>query len=191
MDDVRAGEAQLVVHGKGGKTRIVPMGDEAAAALRRYLGRGRGVGRSGGRRAVRTASAGRLGAAARRHAQRPGAAHVGRPSHFAKILPTCRHRARVAPHAAARLCHTHAGEGCRSACHPGAARARVRVDHAGVHARQRRAPAARLRPAPPEGVSSGRSTIRRTRREPARGTPRCASSGAATSTAATCRRATG
>ena len=42
-DDVRAGEAQLVVHGKGGKTRIVPMGEEAAAALRRYLARGRGA----------------------------------------------------------------------------------------------------------------------------------------------------
>lgn len=51
MDDVRAGEAQLVVHGKGGKTRIVPMGEEAAAARRRYLGRGRGAlttGRAGG-----------------------------------------------------------------------------------------------------------------------------------------------
>ena len=30
------------MHGKGGKMRIVPLGDEAAAALRRYLERGRG-----------------------------------------------------------------------------------------------------------------------------------------------------
>ena len=30
------------MHGKGGKTRIVPVGEEAAAALRRYLERGRG-----------------------------------------------------------------------------------------------------------------------------------------------------
>jgi site-specific recombinase XerD len=42
IDDVRPAEAQLIVHGKGGKTRIVPMGEEAAAALGRYLERGRG-----------------------------------------------------------------------------------------------------------------------------------------------------
>ena len=42
LGDVQAAQAQLIVHGKGGKTRIVPMGDEAAAALRRYLERGRG-----------------------------------------------------------------------------------------------------------------------------------------------------
>ena len=41
--DVRRGEAQLLVHGKGGKMRVVPMGEEAAAALRRYLERGRGA----------------------------------------------------------------------------------------------------------------------------------------------------
>lgn len=43
MDDVRAAEAQIVVRGKGGKTRVVPQGEEAAAALRRYLERGRGA----------------------------------------------------------------------------------------------------------------------------------------------------
>jgi len=47
IDDVRAGEAQLIVHGKGSKTRVVPMGEEAAAALRRYLARGRGALRTG------------------------------------------------------------------------------------------------------------------------------------------------
>ncbi len=41
LGDVKAGQAQLVVRGKGGKTRVVPMGEEAAAALRRYLERGR------------------------------------------------------------------------------------------------------------------------------------------------------
>ena len=42
LGDVQAAQAQLIVRGKGGKMRIVPLGDEAAAALRRYLERGRG-----------------------------------------------------------------------------------------------------------------------------------------------------
>jgi len=42
LGDVRAVEAQIVVRGKGGKTRVVPLGEEASAALRRYLERGRG-----------------------------------------------------------------------------------------------------------------------------------------------------
>jgi integrase/recombinase XerC len=42
LGDVQAAQAQLIVRGKGGKTRIVPLGEEAAAALRRYLERGRG-----------------------------------------------------------------------------------------------------------------------------------------------------
>jgi len=57
LDDVRPGEAQLVVRGKGGKMRVVPMGEEAAAALRRYLERGRGA-LAGGRRAARSAAGG-------------------------------------------------------------------------------------------------------------------------------------
>jgi len=43
LPDVKAGQAELIVHGKGGKMRIVPLGEEAAAALRRYRERGRGV----------------------------------------------------------------------------------------------------------------------------------------------------
>jgi site-specific recombinase XerD len=42
LGDVKAAQAQLIVRGKAGKMRIVPLGDEAAAALRRYLERGRG-----------------------------------------------------------------------------------------------------------------------------------------------------
>jgi site-specific recombinase XerD len=42
MGDVQAAQAQVRVRGKGGKARIVPLGDEAATALRRYLERGRG-----------------------------------------------------------------------------------------------------------------------------------------------------
>ena len=48
LGDVQAAQAQLIVHGKGGKMRIVPLGDEAAAALRRYLERGRGELEGGG-----------------------------------------------------------------------------------------------------------------------------------------------
>jgi site-specific recombinase XerD len=42
LGDVQAAQAQLIVRGKGGKARVVPLGDEAAAALRRYVERGRG-----------------------------------------------------------------------------------------------------------------------------------------------------
>jgi site-specific recombinase XerD len=42
LEDVKAGQAQLIVHGKGAKTRVVPLGEEGAAAVRRYMERGRG-----------------------------------------------------------------------------------------------------------------------------------------------------
>ena len=42
LDDLKLAQAQLIVHGKGGKMRLVPLGEEAAAAVRRYLERGRG-----------------------------------------------------------------------------------------------------------------------------------------------------
>jgi site-specific recombinase XerD len=41
LGDVEAERAQLRVHGKGGRTRLVPMGEETSAALRRYLARSR------------------------------------------------------------------------------------------------------------------------------------------------------
>jgi integrase/recombinase XerD len=48
-DDVHARRGELLVRGKGGKMRMVPLGDEAAAALERYLASGRGaLGRPGG-----------------------------------------------------------------------------------------------------------------------------------------------
>ena len=62
LADVQAGQAQLIVRGKGGKTRIVPVGEEAAAALRRYLERGRGALAASSPAAAETPAAGRLGA---------------------------------------------------------------------------------------------------------------------------------
>ena len=41
LPDVDAAQAQLIVRGKGGKTRVVPLGEEAAGSVRRYLERGR------------------------------------------------------------------------------------------------------------------------------------------------------
>ncbi len=41
LDDVQQAQEQLRVRGKGGRMRVVPMGAETAAALHRYLARGR------------------------------------------------------------------------------------------------------------------------------------------------------
>ena len=86
LGDVQAAQAQLIVHGKGGKTRIVPLGDEAAAALRRYLERGRGELERPRRRSRPAASPGDPARAlAAALAERPGAAHVGRTPARSKI----------------------------------------------------------------------------------------------------------
>ncbi len=43
LDDVQAAQEQIRVRGKGGRTRMVPVGEETTAALARYLARGRGA----------------------------------------------------------------------------------------------------------------------------------------------------
>ena len=42
LGDVQAAQEQIRVRGKGGRTRMVPVGEETTAALARYLARGRG-----------------------------------------------------------------------------------------------------------------------------------------------------
>ena len=145
LGDVQAAQAQLIVRGKGGKQRIVPLGDEAAAALRRYLDRGRGELE---RQRGAEPAPGRLRRPARGAAaplaERPRPSHLGRTATRSKIQSACGNRAGVAAHVAARLRDTHAREGSGSSCHPGVARARFRLHHAGVHPRQRGAPAAHV-----------------------------------------------
>lgn len=57
LADLKPAQAQIIVHGKGGKMRVVPVGEEAAAAVRRYLERGRGLLAAGREDAARAAAA--------------------------------------------------------------------------------------------------------------------------------------
>ena len=141
LGDVQAAQAQLIVHGKGGKTRIVPMGDEAAAALRRYLERGRGA--AGAVTGAAGPGASPRGAAPALE-ERAWSAHLRRAPARSKMQQAGGHRPRVAAHVAARLRDAHAGERGRSAGDPGAPGARLRFHDAGVHARERRPPAAHV-----------------------------------------------
>jgi len=57
LADLKPAQAQIIVHGKGGKMRVVPVGEEAAAAVCRYLERGRGLLAAGREDAARAAAA--------------------------------------------------------------------------------------------------------------------------------------
>jgi integrase len=115
------------------------LGDVQAARPRR-AGARRRPRRSGRGRACGDAPRGSASAVA----HRPQAAYLGHSPARSKIQPACGYRSGVAAHVAARICDAHAREGCRSSCYPGTVGARLRLDHAGVHARQRGAPAAHL-----------------------------------------------
>lgn len=129
-DDVHAQRGELLVRGKGGKMRMVPLGDEAGAALERYLASGR-------------ASA---------QPQRTATAHLRRAAHRRQVRPPCRSHG-LAAHVPARLCHAHARARRRPAGHPGAPRPQLGIDHADLHARQRRSPQSRPSAAPSASVT--------------------------------------
>ena len=142
LEDVDHDAEQLRVEGKGRKTRVLPVGEPAMAAVQAYLERARpGPERSGGGHPSALPEQDRKGARDERRA--PAAAPL-EPARWARRLLA----ARPAP----QLRHAPARRRRRSALDPGAARARERVEHPDLHARGVRAPAARLRAEPSAGV---------------------------------------
>ena len=124
-------EQELVhVHGKGGKDRVVPLGEEAAHRVARYLRDARPAARP--RRRGRAVPLG----------PRPAARH----EHAAPARPP------PAP-AAARVRHAHAGGRRRPAHDPGAARPQLAVDDADLQPRRRPPAAAGVRPVAPALVA--------------------------------------
>ena len=124
---------QELVHvrlGKGAKDRVVPLGEEAALLVARYLRDGTPEPRT--RRRERALP---LGA-------RPAARHVDAPAPRPPPAP-----------AAARVRDAPAGGRRRPAHDPGAARPQLPLDDADVQPRRREAPATRLRPRPPALLS--------------------------------------
>ncbi len=114
---------RLRIEGKGGKTRLVPMGEPAQAALTRYLERGR--------RAL--VGAGDRGCAARLE-ERAAAPSVGRAAAPAALGARGRDRGRrLAPRPAPLVRDAPAGGRRGSAEHPGAPRTRESLDDAGLH----------------------------------------------------------
>ena len=85
LRDVRPAQAELVVRGKGGRTRVVPLGEPAAAALGRYLERGRGA-------LLAAAAAGRAAAPAAAAAGRAAAPAAAAPAADQPLLLSARGR---------------------------------------------------------------------------------------------------
>ena len=136
VDDLDLADGTVLLHGKGGKTRLVPVGGYARDALDAYLVRARPAlvaGRSGHARGV---------------PQRPRrravpAERVDDPAPRGRARPGCVDGARsLAAHAAPLVRHPSARRRRRRPGGAGAARARLGDDDAGLHAGHRR-PAAR------------------------------------------------
>ena len=130
VDDARPRAAAVVLRGKGGKERVVPVGGYALRAVEDYLVRARPALAAGG------------AAARRRCSSTRAAAPLSRQSAWT-ILRSAAERAGLsgrglAAHAAALVRHPPARRRRRRAGGPGAARPRVGDHHAGLHARHGR-----------------------------------------------------
>ena len=114
---------RLRIEGKGGKTRLVPMGEPAQAALSGYL-----------ERAPTDPRRPRRGERPARLQERQATPSLRRPPPPAALGTRGRHRRRcLAARAAALVCDPSPGGRGGPALHPGAARAFEPVHHAGLH----------------------------------------------------------
>ncbi|GAA3366482.1 hypothetical protein GCM10020366_70260 [Saccharopolyspora gregorii] len=146
VDDVNSAERTVLLNGKGGRQRLVPIGRPALEALDAYLVRARPVLAARGK----------------------GDAAVFLNSHGGRFVPAERvervevrrrpggdQQRGVAARAAAFVRHPSAGRRSGRASGAGIARARLGDDHAGVHAGHGEHVARGVRDRPSEGVAAG------------------------------------
>ena len=135
----------LTCTGKGDKQRVVPIGDEAARWVSRYL-------REGAQDAARPPD--ELAAVRERARRRPGPDARGVLEDSQGLRAAGRPQDLAQPaHAASLVRHAPAGARRRSAGHPDDARPRRPLDHADLHPRARTPDARRLRFMPPARVT--------------------------------------
>ena len=152
VDDLDTVDGTVLLRGKGGKERIVPVGSYALRGGRRLPG-------------PRPARAGRRGQGhARRCSSTPAAAGSRGSRAWAVLVQGRRagrrHPRRLAAHPAALLRHPPARRRRRRPRRAGAARPRVGDDHAGLHAGHRRQPARGLRHRAPAGPRTDGPDVR-------------------------------
>ena len=143
LGDVDFEGERIRAHGKGDKTRMLPIGEPAQRAVARYLERARPA------LASRARGAGALPLPARQ-----AALSVRRSQEAGPVGPRGgAGRPRLPAHAAALVRHPPSGGRCRPAIDPGAARAFERLDHADLHPSRALTPAQPVRTLSSEGMS--------------------------------------